>query len=75
MFHYMAITTIIAITLKNRCRVLLQHYYFLPLLTKVTVLLLEDIATNVALLQPYFIMAIDQFSSSVITYVTTFFML
>jgi hypothetical protein len=50
--------------IKNHCRVLLQCYYMLPLLTKVALLLLEDIATNIALLQPYFTMPIDQFSSS-----------
>jgi hypothetical protein len=36
----------------------IQHYYLLPLLTKVTLLLL-DIATNMALLQPHFTVAID----------------
>ena len=50
--------------IKNRCRVLLQRYYLQPLLTKVTLLLLEGIATNMALLQPYFTVAIDRFSSS-----------
>jgi hypothetical protein len=50
--------------IKNYCRMLLQRYYFLPLLTKVTMLLLEDIAISMTLLQPYFTVAIDQFSSS-----------
>jgi hypothetical protein len=49
---------------KNHCKVLLQRYYLQQFLTKVTLLLLEGIATNMALLQPYFTMAIDQFSSS-----------
>jgi hypothetical protein len=35
---------------KNHCRVLLQRYYMQPLLTKVVLLLLEDIATNMTLL-------------------------
>jgi hypothetical protein len=52
--------------IKNHCRVLLQHYYLQPLLTKVTLLLLEYIAINMTLLQPYYTMAIDQFSSSVL---------
>jgi hypothetical protein len=43
---------------------LLQRYYLQPLLTKVTLLLLEGIATNMPLLQPKFTVAIDQFSSS-----------
>jgi hypothetical protein len=51
--------------IKNRCRVLLQCYYLLPLLTKVTLLLFEGIATNMTLLQPYFTVAINRFSSSV----------
>jgi hypothetical protein len=51
--------------IKNRCKVLLQYYYLQPFLTKVTWLLLEDIATNMTILQPYFTVAIDQFSSSV----------
>jgi hypothetical protein len=50
--------------IKNCCRMLLQRYYLQPLLTKVTWLLLEGIATNMALLQPNFNMAINQFSSS-----------
>jgi hypothetical protein len=50
--------------IKNHCKVLLQHYYLLPLLAKVTLLLLEGVATNMGLLQPYFTVAIDQFSSS-----------
>jgi hypothetical protein len=45
--------------IKNRCRVLLQRYYLLPLLTKATLLLFVGIATNMTLLQPYFSMAID----------------
>jgi hypothetical protein len=36
--------------IKNHCRVLLQRNYFLTLLTKVTLLLLKDIATNMTLL-------------------------
>jgi hypothetical protein len=36
--------------IKNHCRVLLQRYYLLPLLTKVTLLLFEGIATNMTLL-------------------------
>jgi hypothetical protein len=63
-FHYVAITMIIATIIKNHCKVLLQRYYLQQFLTKVTLLLLEGIATNMALLQPYFTMAIDQFSSS-----------
>jgi hypothetical protein len=51
--------------IKNCCRMLLERYYLHPLLTKVTWLLLEGIATNIALLQPNFTVAIDQFSSSV----------
>jgi hypothetical protein len=50
--------------IKNHCKVLLQHYYLQPFLTKVTLLLLEGITTNMALLQPYFTIAIDQFSST-----------
>jgi hypothetical protein len=46
---------------KKHCRVLLQYYYLQPLLTKVTLLLLEGIAINMSLLQPYFIVEIDQF--------------
>jgi hypothetical protein len=53
------------INIKSLCRVLLQCYYLLPLLTKVTLLLFESIATNAALLQPYFTVPIDQFFSSV----------
>jgi hypothetical protein len=45
--------------IKNHCRVLLLRYKLQPLLTKVTLLLLECIATNMALLQPYFTVAID----------------
>jgi hypothetical protein len=45
--------------IKNSCRLLLQCYYLQSLLTKVTMLLLEDIATNMVLLQPYFTVAID----------------
>jgi hypothetical protein len=45
--------------IKNCCRVLLQRYYLLPLLTKATLLLFVGIATNMTLLQPYFSMAID----------------
>jgi hypothetical protein len=51
--------------IKNHCRVLLQCYYLLPLLTKVTLFLFESITTNMTLLQLYFTVAIDQFSSSV----------
>jgi hypothetical protein len=36
-------------------------------LTKVTLFLMKGIGTNMALLQPYFTVAIDQFSSSVQT--------
>jgi hypothetical protein len=50
--------------MKNYCRMLLQCYYLQPLLTKVTWLLLEGIATNMALLEPNFTVAIDQFSST-----------
>jgi hypothetical protein len=50
--------------IKNYCKMLLQRYYLQSLLTKVTWLLLEGIATNMALLQPNFTAAIDQFSSS-----------
>jgi hypothetical protein len=53
--------------IKNCCKVLLQHYYLLRLLTKVILLLLKGVATNITLLQPYFIMVIDQFSSSVLS--------
>jgi hypothetical protein len=53
--------------IKNYCRVLLQRYYLQQLLTKVTLLLLECIATNMTLLQPYFTVAIDRFSSSAST--------
>jgi hypothetical protein len=42
----------------------IARYNLLPLLTKVTLLLLEGVATNMTLLQPYFTVAIDQFSSS-----------
>jgi hypothetical protein len=49
---------------KNHCKVLLQCYYLQPFLTKVTLSLLEGIATKMTLLQPYFTVAIDQFSSS-----------
>jgi hypothetical protein len=63
-FHYMVITMIIATNIKNHCKVLLQRYYLQPFLTKVTSSLLEGIATKMALLQPYFTVAIDQFSSS-----------
>jgi hypothetical protein len=45
--------------IKNHCRVLLQHYYLLPLLTKDKLLLFLGIATNMTLLQPYFSVAID----------------
>jgi hypothetical protein len=58
-FHYAAITMIIAANIKNCCKVLLQRYYLQPFLTKVTLLLLEGIATNMTLLQPYFTVAID----------------
>jgi hypothetical protein len=51
--------------IKNYCRVLLQRYYLLPLLTKVILLLLEGVGTNITLLQLYFTVTIDQFSSSV----------
>jgi hypothetical protein len=51
--------------IKNHDRVLLQCYYLLTLLTRVTLLLFEGIATNMSLLQPYFIVVIDRFSSSV----------
>jgi hypothetical protein len=57
--------------IKKHCRVLLQCYYLQPLLTKVTLLLLEGIATNMALLQPYFIVAIDRLSSSVLVFCVT----
>jgi hypothetical protein len=63
-FHYVAITMIIATNIKNHYKVLLQCYYLQPFLTKVTLFLLEGIATNMALLQPYFTVAIDQFSSN-----------
>jgi hypothetical protein len=59
--------------IKNHCRVLLQCYYLLPLLTKVTLLLLEGVATNMTLLQPYFTMAIDQFSNSVPWFLASLF--
>jgi hypothetical protein len=36
--------------IKSCYRVLLQYYYLLPLLTKVTLLLFEDIVTNMTLL-------------------------
>jgi hypothetical protein len=49
---------------KNCCRVLLQRYYLQPLLTKVTLLVLEGIARNMTLLQSYFIVAGNRFSSS-----------
>jgi hypothetical protein len=55
---------IVVTNIKNRYKVLLQRYYLQPFLTKVTLLLLEGIATNMTLLQPYFTVAIDQFSSS-----------
>jgi hypothetical protein len=55
---------IIAYNIKNYYRVLLQRYYLQPFLTKVTLLLLKGVATNMALLQPYFTVAIDQFSTS-----------
>jgi hypothetical protein len=48
--------------IKNHCIVLLQRYYLQSLLTKVTLLLLEGIETIMALLQPYFTVAIDQTS-------------
>jgi hypothetical protein len=35
--------------IKNPCRELLQHYYLLPLLTKIILLLLEGVATNMPL--------------------------
>jgi hypothetical protein len=57
--------------IKSHCKVLLQRYYLLPLLTKVTLLLLEGVATNMALLQPYFTVAIDQFSSRPLAELTT----
>jgi hypothetical protein len=44
--------------IKNYCRVLLKHYYLLPLLTKVTLLLFEGIAINMFILQPYFTVAV-----------------
>jgi hypothetical protein len=47
--------------IKDHCRVLLQRYYLLPLLNKVTLLLLKDIATNMTLLQSYFTVATDRF--------------
>jgi hypothetical protein len=47
--------------IKDHCRVLLQCYYLLPLLNKVTLLLLKDIATNMTLLQSYFTVATDRF--------------
>jgi hypothetical protein len=62
----MAIIMIIATTYKNRCKVLLQCYYLQPFLTKVTFLLLKGITTNMAILQSYFTVAIDQFSSSAV---------
>jgi hypothetical protein len=36
--------------IKNHCRVILQCYYLLPLLTKVTLLLFEGVATDMTLL-------------------------
>jgi hypothetical protein len=44
-FHYVAITMIITTNIKNHCKELLQRYYLKPFLTKVTLLLLEGIAT------------------------------
>jgi hypothetical protein len=51
--------------IKNYYIVILQRSYLQPFLTKVTLLLLKCIATNMVLLQLYFTVAIDQFSSSV----------
>jgi hypothetical protein len=45
--------------IKFRCKVLLQRYRSLPLLTKVTLLPLEGVTTNMPLLQLYFTVTID----------------
>jgi hypothetical protein len=57
--------------IKNCRKVLLQCYYMQPLLTKVTLLPLEGIPINMTLLQPYFNVAIDRFSSSELNFQVT----
>jgi hypothetical protein len=51
---------------KNYYKVLLQCYYLLPISTKVPLVIFEVIVANMTLLQPYFTVAVDQFSSSVL---------
>jgi hypothetical protein len=57
--------------IKNCRKVLLQCYHMQPLLTKVTLLPLEGIPINMTLLQPYFNVAIDRFSSSELNFQVT----